>query len=45
VPAYRILQSIVVAMVLLSIAELAELLAFDLDVVKDGIPKLNSAWW
>jgi hypothetical protein len=41
---YRMLQCLTVAVRPLSVAELAELLAFDFDVSKDGIPKLNSDW-
>ena len=44
VHAYRILQCLTVAVRPLSVAELAELLAFDFDVGKDGIPRLNSDW-
>jgi hypothetical protein len=44
VHAYRMLQCLAVAVRPLSVAELAELLAFDFDVSKDGIPKLNSDW-
>jgi ankyrin repeat protein len=42
--AYRMLQCLTVAIRPLSVAELAELLAFDFDEAKDGIPKLNSKW-
>ena len=42
--AYRMLQYIAVAIRPLSVAELAELLAFDFDATKGGIPKLNSKW-
>ena len=42
--AYRMLQCLTVATRPLSVAELAELLAFDFDAAKDGIPKLNSDW-
>jgi hypothetical protein len=44
--AYRMLQCLVVAIRPLSVAELAELLAFDFDAsaTKGGIPKLNSKW-
>src|SRR5258708_40024114 len=42
VHAYRMLQCLTVAVRPLSVAELAELLAFDFDVAKGGIPKLNS---
>ena len=41
---YRMLQCLTVAVRPLSVAELAELLAFDFNVTKDGIPKLNSDW-
>jgi ankyrin repeat protein len=41
---YRMLQCLTVAIRPLSIAELAELLAFDFDKTKGGIPKLNSDW-
>ncbi|KAH8979076.1 hypothetical protein EDB92DRAFT_2074122, partial [Lactarius akahatsu] len=44
VHAYRMLQCLTVAVRPLSVAELAELLAFDFDVAKDGIPELNSEW-
>ena len=44
VHAYRMLQCLTVAVRPLSVAELAELLAFDFDVGKDGIPLLNSDW-
>ncbi|KAH8992312.1 hypothetical protein EDB86DRAFT_2759314, partial [Lactarius hatsudake] len=44
VHAYRMLQCLTVAVRPLSVAELAELLAFDFDVAKDGIPELNSDW-
>ena len=44
VHAYRMLQCLTVAVRPLTVAELAELLAFDFDVGKDGIPKLNSDW-
>ena len=44
VHAYRMLQCLTVAVRPLSVAELAELLAFDFDVAKDGIPKLKSDW-
>ncbi|KAI9438390.1 hypothetical protein BJY52DRAFT_1217465 [Lactarius psammicola] len=43
-PAYRMLQCLAVAVRPLSVAELAELLAFDFDVAKGGIPQLNSDW-
>ncbi|KAN0128641.1 hypothetical protein V8E53_013560 [Lactarius tabidus] len=42
--AYRMLQCLAVAIRPLSVAELAELLAFDFDKAKGGIPKLNSNW-
>ena len=42
--AYRMLQCLTVAVRPLSVAELAELLAFDFDVAKGEIPKLNSNW-
>jgi hypothetical protein len=42
--AYRMLQCLTVANRPLSVAELAELLAFEFDDVKDGIPKLNTKW-
>jgi hypothetical protein len=41
---YRILQCLTVAIRPLSVAELAELLAFDFEEAKGGIPKLNSDW-
>jgi ankyrin repeat protein len=41
---YRMFQCLTVAARPLSVAELAELLAFDFDVAKGGIPKLNSDW-
>ncbi|KAH8979087.1 hypothetical protein EDB92DRAFT_2074137 [Lactarius akahatsu] len=44
VHAYRMLQCLTVAVRPLSVAELAELLAFNFDVAKDGIPELNSDW-
>ncbi len=44
VHAYRMLQCLTVAIRPLSVAELAELLAFDFDAAKGGIPKLNSNW-
>ena len=44
VHAYRMLQCLAVAVRPLSVAELAELLAFDFDAGNDGIPKLNSDW-
>jgi hypothetical protein len=42
--AYRMLQCLTVANRPLSVAELAEILAFDFDEAKGGIPKLNSKW-
>src|ERR1700733_14368110 len=42
--AYRMLQCLTVAVRPLSVAELAELLAFDFDVADGEIPKLNSNW-
>src|SRR6266702_148795 len=42
--AYRILQCLTVAVRPLSVAELAELLAFDFDVAKGGTPQLNLDW-
>ena len=42
--AYRVLQCLTAAIRPLSVAELAELLAFDFDAVKGGTPKLNSDW-
>ena len=44
--AYRMLQCLAVAVRPLSVAELAEVLAFDFDAsaTKGGIPKLNSKW-
>ena len=44
VHAYRMLQCLTAAVRPLSVAELAELLAFDFDVAMGGIPKLNSDW-
>ncbi|KAH9165583.1 hypothetical protein EDB89DRAFT_1911292 [Lactarius sanguifluus] len=44
VHAYRMLQCLTVAVRPLSVAELAELLAFDFDVAKGGIPELNLDW-
>ena len=46
VDAYRMLQCLAVAVRPLSVAELAELLAFDFDAsaTDGGIPKLNSKW-
>ena len=41
---YRMLQCLTVAVRPLAVAELAEVLAFDFDVGKDGIPRLNSDW-
>ncbi|KAI9453270.1 hypothetical protein BJY52DRAFT_1083587, partial [Lactarius psammicola] len=42
--AYRMLQCLAVAIRPLSVAELAELLAFEFDAAKGGIPKLNANW-
>ncbi|KAN0128638.1 hypothetical protein V8E53_013557 [Lactarius tabidus] len=42
--AYRMLQCLTVANRPLSVAELVEILAFDFDEAKGGIPKLNSNW-
>ena len=42
--AYRMLQYLTVAIRPLSIAELAELLAFEFDATKGEIPKLNADW-
>ncbi|KAN0128644.1 hypothetical protein V8E53_013563 [Lactarius tabidus] len=42
--AYRMLQCLTVANRPLSVAELAEILAFDFDEAMGGIPKLNSNW-
>src|SRR6266404_1063740 len=42
--AYRMLQALAVAVRLLSVAELAELLAFDFETANCGIPKLKSDW-
>jgi ankyrin repeat protein len=42
--AYRMLQCLTVANRPLSVAELAEILAFDFDEAKGGIPKLNTNW-
>ncbi|KAH8992295.1 hypothetical protein EDB86DRAFT_2806249, partial [Lactarius hatsudake] len=42
--AYRLLQCLTVAVRPLSVAELAELLAFDFDAAKGRIPELNSNW-
>ena len=44
VHAYRMLQCLAVAIRPLSVAELAELLAFDFDVANAGTPKLNPDW-
>ena len=41
---YRMLQCLTVAIRPLRVAELAELLAFDFEKGKGGIPKLNSDW-
>jgi ankyrin repeat protein len=42
--AYRLLQCLAVAIRPLSVAELAELLAFDFTTTKGGIPELNPNW-
>ena len=42
--AYRMLQCLAVAIRPLSVAELAEVLAFDFDAAKGGIPELNAKW-
>ena len=42
--AYRMLQCLAVAVRPLSVAELAELLAFEFDATKGGIPILNADW-
>jgi hypothetical protein len=42
--AYRMLQCLAVAIRPLSVAELAELLAFNFDTAEGEIPKLNSKW-
>ena len=42
--AYRMLQCLTVAIRPLTVAELAELLAFDFDVAEGEMPKLNSNW-
>ena len=42
--AYRMLQCLTVANRPLSVAELAEILAFDFNDTKGGIPKFNSNW-
>ena len=42
--AYRMLQCLTVANRPLSVAELAEILAFDFNDTKGGIPKLNANW-
>ncbi|KAN0129971.1 hypothetical protein V8E53_012226 [Lactarius tabidus] len=42
--AYRMLQCLAVAIRPLSVAELAELLAFEFDAAKGGIPELNADW-
>ena len=42
--AYRMLQCLAVAIRPLSVAELAELLAFEFNAAKEGIPKLNVDW-
>ena len=41
---YRMLQCLTVTVRPLSVAELAEILAFDFNDAKGGIPKLNSSW-
>ena len=42
--AYRLLQCLAVAIRPLSVAELAELLTFEFDATKGGVPKLNADW-
>ena len=42
--AFRMLQCLTVAIRPLTVAELVELLAFDFDATKGGIPELNSKW-
>src|SRR6201996_5065524 len=42
--AYRMLQCLTVAIRPLTVAELAELLAFDFEVAEGEMPKLNSNW-
>ena len=42
--AYRMLQCLTVAIRPLTVAELAELLAFDFDTAEGEIPQLNSKW-
>ncbi|KAI9442948.1 hypothetical protein H4582DRAFT_1145912 [Lactarius indigo] len=42
--AYRMLQCLTAAIRPLSVEELAELLAFDFDGAKGGIPRLNADW-
>ena len=42
--AYRMLQCLAVAIRPLTVAELAELLAFDFDTTEGEIPNLNSKW-
>ncbi len=42
--AFRMLQCLAVAVRPLTVAELAELLAFDFNAAKGGIPKLNTDW-
>ena len=42
--AFRMLQCLTVAIRPLTVAELAEILAFDFDTAKRGIPKLNPDW-
>jgi ankyrin repeat protein len=44
VHAYRMLQCLAAAIRPLTVAELAELLTFDFNVAKGGIPKLNADW-
>ncbi|KAH9165956.1 hypothetical protein EDB89DRAFT_2132382 [Lactarius sanguifluus] len=44
VHAYHMLQCLTAAIQPLSVAELAELLAFDFDAAEGGIPQLNSDW-
>ena len=40
--AFRMLQCLAVTVRSLTVAELAELLAFEFDAIEGGIPKLNS---
>jgi ankyrin repeat protein len=42
--AFRMLQCLTVAIRPLTVAELADILAFDFDAAKGGIPKLNADW-